>query len=302
MRHLPPLNQLKAFEACARHMSFAKAADEIGVTATAVSHQIRLLELRVGRTLFQRRPRPIALTEDGVRLFPVIRNALDSMAEGVAALSLGKANAALRVTTTNAFAARWLAPRLPLWRAAHPKSRVHVIGTDALVSLEAGEADVAIRYCRTAPPGGRLLMRDRFHVVASPKLIGSKRLKAGRRRLLAYPLVEAGWPAGDPNAPTWSLWMDRAKIEERDRPEPTLVFHEEAHAIEAVLAGQGVGICSDVLVGAELASGALSVMSDVSLPGFGFFIICRDERAQAADARAFTGWLTDVARQPASAG
>jgi LysR family glycine cleavage system transcriptional activator len=77
MRKLPPLASLRAFEAAGRHLSFKDAAAELGVTPTAISHQIRLLEEICGRPLFQRRPRPLALTGAGERLFPVLRNGLE---------------------------------------------------------------------------------------------------------------------------------------------------------------------------------------------------------------------------------
>src|SRR5690349_13623033 len=152
MRSLPPLTALRAFEAAARHMSFKAAADELRLTPTAVSHQIRSLEALCGRPLFRRRPRPIALTDGGARLFPVIRDGLDQFAEAVAAIREEANHRPLRVTTTNAFASRWLVQRLPMWRAAHPETALEVIGTDAVVNLRAGDADLAIRYVHASPP------------------------------------------------------------------------------------------------------------------------------------------------------
>jgi DNA-binding transcriptional LysR family regulator len=89
MRKLPPLASLRAFESAARHMSFKEAAAELGVTPTAISHQIRLLEGICGEPLFQRRPRPLALTGPGERLFPVLRNGLDAFATAIASISEG---------------------------------------------------------------------------------------------------------------------------------------------------------------------------------------------------------------------
>src|SRR6516225_8888343 len=122
MHKLPPLIELRAFDAAARHLSFRKAAAELGVTPTAISHQIRLLERYCGCALFRRRPRPISLTHAGARLFPAIRAGLE------------------------AFASRWLVPRLPIWRKLHPDAPLEVIGTDSVLNLRAGDADVAIRY------------------------------------------------------------------------------------------------------------------------------------------------------------
>src|SRR5581483_612160 len=108
MEKLPPLIELRAFEAAARHLSFKKAAAELGVTPTAVSHQIRLLEQYCGRGLFRRRPRPLSLTQAGVRLFPVVRDGLDAFSAALDAIRRQGDRQPLRVTTTNAFASRWL--------------------------------------------------------------------------------------------------------------------------------------------------------------------------------------------------
>src|SRR5215472_9650979 len=109
MRKLPPLGALRAFEAAARHLSFKAAAEELGLTPTAISHQIRQLEAHCGHALFRRRPRPLALTMQGERLFPVLKDGLDSFAVAFEELtSARKRRPALSVTTTNAFAHRWL--------------------------------------------------------------------------------------------------------------------------------------------------------------------------------------------------
>ena len=145
MENLPPLIELRAFDAAARHLSFKKAAVELGVTPTAVSHQIRLLERYCGCALFRRQPRPLSLTEAGERLYPSVRRGLESFAEAFAALKQNGARHPLKVTTTNAFASRWLVPRLPEWRRLHPDYPLDVIGTDSVLDLRAGDGDVAIR-------------------------------------------------------------------------------------------------------------------------------------------------------------
>src|SRR5690242_9672467 len=104
MKKLPPMVELRAFDAAARHLSFKKAAVELGVTPTAISHQIRMLEGYCGHPLFRRRPRPLSLTEAGARLFPIIRDGLEAFATGIAAIRRDGDKQALRVTTTNAFA------------------------------------------------------------------------------------------------------------------------------------------------------------------------------------------------------
>src|ERR1700760_2558896 len=105
MRTLPPRNALRAFEAAARHLSFKAAAMELSLTPTAISHQVRVLEQFLGCALFRRRPRPVALTAAGARLFPVTRDGLNAFAETAEALRGRTTERRLRVTTTNAFAA-----------------------------------------------------------------------------------------------------------------------------------------------------------------------------------------------------
>lgn len=277
MRKLPPLATLRAFEAAARHMSFKDAADELGVTPTAISHQIRLLEEICGRDLFRRRPRPLTLTTAGERLFPVLRNGLDAFAMAFAALSDEQEARPLRVTSPNAFASRWLVPRLPLWREAHPDVPLEVIGTDALIDLRAGEADVAIRYARTAPTEfiSREVFRDRYFPVCSPALLaGRHELRA--TDLLQYPLIHYDWFSPGADTPSWRQWWATARIVDPGLPDLSedwaLRFREELHAVDAVIAGQGIAICSDVVLADALRDGTLCRAHELTLPGFGFYL------------------------------
>ena len=298
MRNLPPLTELRAFEAAARHMSFKLAAAELGVTPTAISHQIKLLERHCGQSLFRRRPRPLALTFAGAQLFPVIRDGLESFGEALSTVREGQASRRLRITATNAFAARWLVPRLPRWREAYPRLKLDIVGTDAVLDLKAGEADVAIRYAVKPPSSGIVteLIRDTFHVVASPRLVGSTRRMLSPAELARLPLIEAEWPPTDPNAPNWRRWQ--GTIQHKTVPDlaalASVSFREELHAIEAAVAGQGVAICSDVLIAPELASGALVPVSRITLPGYGFYIIHRESHPKLAAIKAFIAWIREA--------
>jgi LysR family glycine cleavage system transcriptional activator len=175
MYQLPPLTELRAFEAAARQLSFKKAALELGLTPTAISHQIRLLEQYCGTGLFRRRPRPLSLTEAGARLFPVVRGGLETFSAVLGAIRRQGDRQPLRVTTTNAFASRWLVPRLPRWRKLRPDAPLDVIGTDNVIDLDAGDADLAIRYAtgRRAPNEDitEEFLSDSFWPVCSPQLL-----------------------------------------------------------------------------------------------------------------------------------
>ena len=301
MRKLPPLTALRAFEAAARHLSFGLAAAELGVTPTAISHQVKLLERHCGQSLFRRRPRPLALTWAGEQLFPTIRDGFDTFAQALDGVRVGSSSGRLRITATNAFAARWLLPRLPRWREAYPRLKLDIIGTDAKLDLKAGEADIAIRYSRQSPIDGLCveLMRDTFHVVASPKLVGVVKKPLSPAELAHYPLIEAEWPPTDVDAPNWQRWQTAARRRHKSVPDLAAMagmsFREELHAIEAAIAGQGIAICSDVLIAPELLSGTLVPISRLTLPGYGFYIVRRRGHPKQASINAFIAWARGVA-------
>lgn len=301
MRKLPPLGSLRAFEAAARHLSFERAAAELGVTPTAISHQIRILEEFCGHALFRRRPRPLALTSVGARLFPVLRDGLDAFAVAIAAALRDVEPRALRVTTPNAFASQWLVPRLPLWRETHPDTPLEVIGTNAVLELGASEADVAIRYARSMPSEGAAqeLFRDTYLPVCSPTLLAKGKCVKRAADLLHYPLIHFDWLRSDPDTPNWRRWLATARSIDPDLPEASgdwdLSFREELHAISAVVAGQGVAICSDVLVGRELKNGTLVRAHDLSLPGYGFYLVHLHHHPRRSIIEAFSHWIRTVA-------
>ena len=301
MRKLPSLTALRAFEAAARHLSFKAAGAELNLTPTAISHQIRLLEEFCDRPLFRRRPRPLMLTGVGARLFPVIKNGLDDFASALAEAKEEHQSLPLRVTTTNAFAALWLVPRLASWRSEHPQQALEIIGTDSVVDLRGGEADVAIRYMMAPPPGfeSEELLRDRFWPVCSPKLLSAVGKPIRRPSdLVHYALIETFDPDTQPEAPIWRRWIAAARTTDGGvasiGESGGLKFREELHAIEAIIAGQGVGMCSDVLVARELANGELIKVSDLALPGLGFYVVRLAHHPRRALIETFANWLRSV--------
>jgi LysR family glycine cleavage system transcriptional activator len=300
MRKLPPLRALHAFEAAARHHSFAAAATELGVTPTAISHQIRQLEEACGVKLFQRRPRPLLLTRAGAKLYPSLRDGFDALASAVASLAEEDAQAPLRVTSPSAFASKWLVPQLPKWRAANPRVPLEIIGTDAVLDIRAGAADVAIRYARNPPPDfvAHAVFRDIYIPVCSPNLLQRHGPIERAADLLRFPLIHYDWITGDPEAPTWRQWHDVARSVDPDFTQPEkareLSFREELHAIDAVIGGQGVAICSDVVVGNELKSGTLVKAHPLSLPGFGFYLVSMAHSPRAPAIETFSTWMRAI--------
>jgi LysR family glycine cleavage system transcriptional activator len=300
MRKLPPLRALHAFEAAARHHSFAAAANELGVTPTAISHQIRQLEETCGVKLFQRRPRPLLLTSAGARLYPALRNGFDALATAMALLAEEDAQTPLRITSPSAFASKWLVPRLTKWREENPTVSLEIIGTDAVLDVRAGATDVAIRYARKPPLDlmAHEVFRDTFVPVCSPRLLEQHGPIERAADLLRFPLIHYDWINSDPDPPTGRQWLAVARSIDPDfnpvEKAWDLSFSEELHAIDAVIGGQGVAICSDVVVSNELRSGQLVKAHPLALPGYGFYLVSMPHSPQAPIIEAFSTWMRAV--------
>ncbi len=299
MKRLPPLATLRAFEAAARRLSFKEAADELGLTPTAISHQVRLLEEHCGKRLFHRRPRPLALTDAGAKLFPAIRSGFETFGAALSSLDAKAEARPLHVTTTNAFASRWLVPRLKLWRKAHEDVALSIIGTDRVVRLDADEADLAIRYARSAPRhASREIFRDRFYPICNPRLLAGRVPIRSAGDLAGLPLIHFDWFAKEESAPNWTRWQEMASAADpraHDLGSAALSFREESHAIDAVLAGDGIAILSDVVVADDLAAGNLVKVLDLALPGYGFYPVYSPDHPRRAAIETFVKWLGQTA-------
>ncbi|MCT9115581.1 LysR substrate-binding domain-containing protein [Cupriavidus gilardii] len=289
MRRLPPLSALRAFEAAARRMSFKRAADELNVTATAISHQIRLLEQWLGVRLFERETRKVDLTASGRLLFPAIRDGLDGFERAVAAVQRQRAANIATLSSTVAFVAKRLAPRAGSFRAAHPDWTLRLDASNAVVDLDS-DADVAIRYGGGHYPGLTVepLFQDRFAPVCSPHLKLSSLAD-----LRDAELIHFEWGAGvrqDPRAAVWPHWLERAGADGVDGSSG-LSFTDEIHAIQATIAGQGVGLLSLTLVAEELASGVLVQPFELSLQSFRYDLVYSPRAEERPATRLVRDWV-----------
>lgn len=166
------LTALRAFEAAARLRSFKAAADELSVTATAISHRIRALERHLDKRLFVRQVRAVSLSPDGERLYAATREGLDIIASAIDTLRT-PTDPVVTLSVTPAFASQWLLPRLQHFQAAHPDIDLHIHASNLPADLDAGMADLAVRYGTGPYPGHEhhCLLADRFAPVASPALL-----------------------------------------------------------------------------------------------------------------------------------
>lgn len=285
-RRLPPLGSLRAFEAAARLQSFKRAAEELSVTPTAVSHQIRLLEAQIGVRLFERQTRRVAMTAEAASLYPVLRDGFDAFAGAIAAIAARRQRRALTLSAPLSFTAKWLVPRVASFRAAYPDLDLRLHASDDPVDLHGGVADAAIRYGRGPYPGlvAERLIENRFAPLCSPRL--------GLRRpedLRAQSLLHSEWRHPTEDTPTWHAWCARAGLAGLD-VEAGLRFTDESHAIQAAIAGHGVALLSLALVADDLAAGTLVQPFGPALDGYPHWLL-RPDTPPSEEVLALRDWL-----------
>jgi len=288
MRKLPPLHALRAFEAAARHLHFADAAEELGLTPTAISHQVRQLEDILGVTLFHRFPRPVRLTAAGEKLFPVLRRALDQIAGTIDQLAITTAETPLRLSVTMAFASRWLMARLPRL-GAETGLKITVEAADLPADLHASDIDMAIRYA--GQPDDRAewhrLFDDAIIPVCAPDLVNLPLTPDG---IMALPLLDYRWKSASQNAPSWQRWHARAGVK-ASLPAAAQTFSEEIHAIDAAVSGQGAVLASQQLVADLLNAGQLVQLSDIALPGLTYWAVFLSTHSDQDRLAQLLGWM-----------
>ena len=296
MRSLPPINALHTFEVAARHLSFQQAAEELDVTPTAVSHQIKVLEDRLGVSLFRRRPRPLSLTEAGQLLYPVVSKSLDTIAAAIARLTQVTESTTLTVSVTTVFAAKWLVPRLFEFQRTYPKIDIRLQTSNDVVDLHRQTVDLAIRYGKGNYPGltVRQLISDVFMPVCSPRLLNNRHPIQTPKDLEHYPLLHFEWIHFGADAPSWRNWFRATGLNTIDSNRG-LKFNEESLIIQAAISGQGFALCSKVHVADDVALGILVQPLDVSLDGFTYSAVYLENHPKETLILKFLDWLVEAA-------
>jgi DNA-binding transcriptional LysR family regulator len=245
MRHydLPPLAQLEAFEAAARHLSFTRAGDELALTQSAVSRQISALEAHYGLPLFRRLHRALRLTDEGQRLLQVVGDVLARLHEVGGELKRDQRAKTVVVTTTPGFAGLWLIPRLAGFTASRPDVDVRISAAYALVSLNREGFDLAIRYQaeERAGEGAELLFGEVVMPVCSPRVLRdrSRPLKTPedlRHHVLLH--LDSG-PGADMQ--DWPIWLRAMKLDDI-KPASVIHFSQFDQLINAAIDGQGIAL------------------------------------------------------------
>mgnify|MGYP000859594911 FL=1 len=307
---LPPLNALRAFETAARHLSFKLAGEELSVTPTAISHQIRSLESYLGFHLFHRLTRAIELTAKGRAMLPKVREGLDAFAAAIESTRCHDEGGRLLVSSPPTFLSRWLIRHLPGFAARHPEIQLHMTASLAMIDLpdasgaaaieEAGSAEgaeVFIRFGRGSYPGCQVerLFSPVYTAVCSPRLLsGTQPLKVPAD-LAHHALLHDDTIPELMIRPTWDEWLALAGVRDIDS-NAGMHFSDSGLVLSAAIDGVGIALASKPLIEAEVAAGRLVILFDIVIrrPQAYFLVI---PQAVSSDpvVRAFRDWLLEEA-------
>jgi len=229
-----PVNALRVFDAAARHLSFTQAAHELGVSQAAVSFQIRRLEERLGAPLFLRKVRAIELTEGGERLHRNTRGVFQQLSAAIADVGPSRQRP-VTIALTPSFAARWLFPRMNLYRERQPDSELHLVPSIQLHEFTDSRIDVAVRWGKGNWPGlkSEFLMKAPLTPVCSPRLMESGSELKVPADLAAHTLLH------ERDYEDWRWWMQAADLDE-SQAERGVVLGDPSLLDSAAIGGEGV--------------------------------------------------------------
>ncbi len=287
---LPPLNALRAFEAIARHLSFARAADELHVTPAALSHQIRALEEQLGLPLFHRRTRAIELTDAGRLIYPGLHAGFESVRGAMAQLDRSRDSNVLVISATPGLVAKWLMPRLWRFLHAHPDIDARVSASLKIADFAAEGVDVAIRLSKENHPElyAERLFNDSVLPVCSPRLV-----EQGLRSpadLPRFPLIHYDIPMSMRAPPLWADWFAVAGLQ--GDATRGLKVNVADHALDAAVAGAGVSLSFKLIASDDVHSGRLVTPFGPELPlASGYNFVCPKGHEKRPNVRAFRDWL-----------
>ncbi len=295
-RRLPPLNAIRAFEAAARLESISDAADELSVTPTAISHQIRHLENLLDIKLFERSGRNISLTDHGARMLPEITRGMDSLAAAFAETYGNLDTNTVTISTTREFARYWLQPRLGDFYDAFPQLTLNVFASENAVDMSGSEIDVAVRYgAKPAEHSDEIALYQEYYVAAVSRALLTPD-RAARIEFLTKPrLIDVRWENSSLTAPSWKVWFEVAGAANFDSYR-RMSFDAYNLAFDALKRGHGAALLSRTIVSSVEFDDSFVELEGPQLPGY-FYRVLRSPQAMRKRAvKQFVEWLEETAR------
>lgn len=284
---MPPLNALRAFESSARHLSFKLAANELNVTAGAVSQHVKSLEESLGVKLFRRLHQSLALTEAGLAYLPALRNAFSIISESTQRIAKKRPFEVLSLGVQAPFAAKWLFPRLPHFIKQHPQIDLRLGSAIELDELSEGGIDGIIRYGTGHFPGvfNLLIRAERLDPVCSPRLLLSGQPLREPADLAQHMLLHDEFREG------WRTWCQASGVDGIDVTKG-LSFADDHLALKAAIDGHGIALGDSLLVEQDIRAGRLvRPFGEGPVQDSGYYFICADSSASCAKIRTFLDFL-----------
>lgn len=252
---LPPLAAVRAFETAARLESFARAAEELGTTAAAVSQHVRALEAWLGQPLFDRRPRGVALTDEGRTFSAEVSRGLGIIAVAAMRLKAGPKHETVKLACLPSIVTHWLGPRLPAFRRQHPEIQVSIsYAGNRATRAEDTKADLLICHGDKPQPDARKILSAQTRAAASPAFLAAKGPFEHPSDLLQAELLH------DETVDGWRRWFETAGVHGRITSGP--IFADFTLLRSSLLAGLGLGLCPLALIEEDLAEGRLQLLFD----------------------------------------
>lgn len=277
----PSLGAIAAFEAAARHGSFAKAAEDLNLTRSAISHAVRTLEARLSQALFERDGRSVRLTAEGARLAARIRVSLSLLTEALEAPAPFAGR--LVIGAPRAVACRVLGPRLGRFQALHPGVHIALRGDEAALRPESGEAHLVL-HAGAHPSlalNSRLLFSERVLPVGPPDFAAYRDIRdvppSARIESLDQP---------------WAVWFADLGLDAADAP-ASIIVDDEVLAIELAKAGVGACLARQMLVADDLRQGRLVRIGPITSLGVSVYLVTTDRAPRGAPVQQFAAWLAE---------
>ena len=288
-----PLNSLRVFVAVAEHLHFTRAASSLGVTVSAVSMQVRLLEQYLGVALFERRGQRLELSAQGAALVPKVRSGLAGLQNAIDDARAGKGEGPLRISMLGSFLTQWLMPRLPGFEALHPDIELRIESSTSLVDFTQSDVDAAIRLGAGSWP--RLycekLMDEWLVPVCQPALLKKWGPVNYAADLTRYRLLHS---AAEP----WSIWLLGVP---HDELAPRWSVDDSAAVVRAAEAGGGLALARWSLAATDVRSGKLAVASKKFIPhSVTYYFVCPSKHRNLPKVMSFHTWLKSEAAKDAA--
>ena len=294
----PPIAALRALEAAARHLSYTRAAEELHVTQSAISHQIKHAEQLWEVKLFEKRGRRLVLTEAGHALVPVVRDFIRRITSTLQEIKETDETATgLRITLQQSFAFKWLVPRLGHFNHDYPDIDVWISTSDDLIGFDQKSTDVGIRlgYGSWTDVYEELLLTEYVFPVCSPYFLKEHGMPGKPEEMLELPILRR---SAIDILPRWRDWFRDAGVAIKKMPSGTK-FPQTSLALQAAIDHQGIALARSAHVLDDIKAGRLVRLFPevVSRSNVSYFFVCTKGRESEPQIAAFRSWLAQEAKE-----